>query len=100
MTALDAIKAHLNITDDADDELLDQQLAAAILHTAHLVEIIVDDEPVALSWDNAPADVRQAIMMLAGHWYENREATLVGVSAQATPFGYHDLLLAYRRWVF
>lgn len=95
MTALSALKAHLNITDDADDELLEQQLAAAISHTAGFVE---SNDP--LTWDNAPADVRQAILMIAAHWFENREATLVGVSAAPTPFGYHDLLLPFRRWVF
>ncbi len=95
MTALAALKAHLNIIGEHDDELLTSKLDAAIMHTAGHVE---SDDPI--TWDTAPADVRQAILMLAGHWYENREATLVGVPASVLPLGYHDLLLPYRRWIF
>ncbi len=95
MTALAALKAHLNIIDDADDGLLAEELDAAIVFTSHQIG---GEAPVA--WDTATADVRQAVLMLAGHWYENREAILVGVGAENVPLGYSDLLLAHRRWVF
>lgn len=95
MTALDALKAHLNILDDTDDDLLTGILAAAITFTSLHVG---GTEP--LTWDTAPADLRQAIMMLAAHWYENREGVLVGIRGEDLPFGFHEILLAYRRWVF
>lgn len=102
MTALAALKAHLNILDNADDELLTAKVEAAIAFTSHQIGALDPEtsEPVALSWDTAPADVREAILMLGAHWYENREAVLVGVGANMMPLGYHDLLLAHRRWVF
>jgi len=102
VTALDALKAHLNILDDTDDALLTDKIEAAVAFTSHHVGALDSDTgaPVALSWDTAPADVRQAILMLGAHWYENREATLIGIGGAETPIGYFDLLLAHRRWVF
>jgi hypothetical protein len=46
-----------------------------------------------------PAPVDEAIRQLAGHLYANREATLVGVTAQALPFGVLDLLTPYTPFV-
>lgn len=103
MTALAALKAHLNMLDaDHDDTLLTDKIEAAITFTSHHVGKLdaQTGDPVTLMWDTAPADVRQAILMLAAHWYENREATLIGIGGAETPIGYFDLLLAHRRWVF
>lgn len=36
--------------------------------------------------------VRQAIRMLVGHWYANREAVVTGTTATALPMAVHDLL--------
>ena len=95
-TALDAFKAHLNLGDgEASDDDLSLKLNAAIAHTGTFV-----DSTDPLTWDNAPAEIQQAILMLAAHWFENREATLIGLSAMPMPLGYFDLLLPYRRWVF
>ena len=49
---------------------------------------------------NIPAAVKEAVRQLAAHLYENREASLVGVTAQSLPFGTLDLLSSYRAWQF
>ena len=95
MTALDALKAQLNITDDADDALLEHKIAAA---EANLNRDLAADDPV--TYEAAPADLREAILLLAAHFYENREAVLVGVGAEELPFGYEHLIQSHRRWVF
>ncbi len=46
------------------------------------------------TWDAAPADLRQAVFLLAAHYYENRAEA--GGSAGAMPFGALVLLEAYR----
>ena len=51
-------------------------------------------------WTRAPAPLKEAVRQLAGHLYENREATLVGTGASALPFGVMDLLGPYRAWSF
>lgn len=89
MTPLDAFKAHLNITDDADDIVLGQSLDAA---TAWI------ERMTGGPLDPVPAPVAQATRMLAGSLFENREATIAGVSAQEVPFGVMDLLEPYRAW--
>lgn len=101
MTALAALKSHLNLTDLAasDDADLTLKLDAATLYTSDRVEIEGDDP---LSWDNAPADLRQAILMLAAHWYANRETVLLGITSASTPYGFDDLVRPYKPtpWVF
>jgi uncharacterized phage protein (predicted DNA packaging) len=87
------LKAHLNITTDDDDALLADKIAAASQWVASYIGGPVDD-------DETPAPVNEAIRQLAGHLYANREATLVGVTAQSLPFGFLDLLANYRAFAF
>ncbi len=47
-----------------------------------------------------PEDIRHAILMLIGHWYENREALLVGTIAKPIEMGVEALLSPYRMEVF
>ena len=42
--------------------------------------------------------IRQALQLLVGHWYENREAT--GTAKEQTAFSVHALLAPYRVEVF
>lgn len=91
--SLDSLKAHLNLTDDADDALLTDKFAAAAEWVAGYTGIPADDA-------NIPASVLEAVRQLAAHLYENREASLIGITAQALPFGLLDLLSPHREWVF
>ncbi len=46
-----------------------------------------------------PAAIKQAILLLVGHWYANREAVLVGSISKQVEFSVHALLTPYRvRW--
>ncbi len=95
MTALESLKAHLNILDDTDNSLLSDKLDAALAFTTR--QIGADEE---IAWETAPADIRQAVLMLAGWWYEQRESGLVEASAYSVPFGYIDIVLPHRNWTF
>lgn len=44
-----------------------------------------------------PAAIKQAIMLLAAHWYENREATIEGTTSIEIPFGVRALTRPYER---
>lgn len=90
---LDDLKLHLNLTLDDDDELLTSKLAAA---KAWITGYTASDVDAA----GTPAPVDEAVRQLAAHLYENREASLVGVTASAMPFGFLDLLAPYRAWSF
>lgn len=91
---LDAAKSHLNVTTDADDAVITIQIAAAELWIGRWLPV-----PLA-EMEEVPADLRQAVLMLVGHWYENREATIVGVNAEAIPFGVQEIIDAHREWSF
>lgn len=90
---LDQAKAHLNVTLDADDALITDKLAAA----KAWIGAYTASDPDA---DTAPAPIAEAVLQLAAHLYQNREASLVGVTAMALPFGFLDLLAPYRAFAF
>ncbi len=46
-------------------------------------------------YDGLPADLRQAVMLLAAHYYEYRDATALGEGCM--PFGVTSLVARYRR---
>jgi len=45
---------------------------------------------------DVPQEIKQAILLLAAHWYENREASIVGVSASTIPLAVDSILWNYR----
>jgi uncharacterized phage protein (predicted DNA packaging) len=92
--SLDDAKAHLNLGTDTDDTLLAGQIQAAEAYVSRWLTVPLADMTLV------PADLRQAVLMLVGHWYENREATLVGVSADEVPFGVQAIIDQHRAWAF
>lgn len=96
--ALADLKAHCNITGSGDDPVLSRFLAAAQAHVERLLGFKLNDAEELP--EGAPADLELAVLQLAADWYENREASLVGVSAMAIPFGVHQIVNEYRRYTF
>lgn len=92
--SVDEAKRHLNVTDDTDDVLLADKIAAAEAWIDRWLETPFAD------LDAVPADLKEAVLMLVGHLYENREATLVGITAEEIPFGVWDLITPHRAWSF
>ncbi|ELR66058.1 hypothetical protein C942_00500 [Photobacterium marinum] len=43
-----------------------------------------------------PAPIKQAVLLIVGNLYENREDTVMGVNAAMIPFGSKNLLTTYR----
>lgn len=46
-----------------------------------------------------PPEIKTALLMLIGHWYENREAVLVGTSSSPTSMAFDALLAPHRRLI-
>lgn len=46
----------------------------------------------------APDPLVQAMLLLIGHWYENREAAAIGQAASPLPFAVEALCATYRIW--
>lgn len=43
-----------------------------------------------------PDPIRQAILLLIGHWYENREAVVIGATPSEVPLAVGSLIAPYR----
>ncbi|MBY3070749.1 phage gp6-like head-tail connector protein [Rhizobium laguerreae] len=105
IVTLSLLKAHLSTDDLLDgnalgdlasgtDELLQHYLKAAEAWASGYLGLPLSDfEP------DVPGDIEQAILQMAAHLYQNREAALVGVNAYDLPFGIVDFLRKYRREV-
>ncbi len=91
------VKENLNIVSEADDALLTRQLKAAESHINRLLGFKME---VEFPDDTVPEDLKQAICQLVGHWYENRETSLVGVSIVEVPFSVREIVREYRNWSF
>lgn len=89
------LEDHLNLSNGSDSEFfLADKIAAAEAHIDSYLETpLAEHDPV-------PEPLKEAVRMLAGHLYENREATLVGITAQELPFGLFGLIAPYRKWCF
>ena len=101
-------KAQLNITDTSDDALITGKLYAVIdwvgryngqSYLTTLYGVTAADGTVTYA-PPIPAPVYEAILQIVAHLYANREASLVGVTAQALPLGALDLLMPFRAWGF
>ncbi|WP_163526618.1 head-tail connector protein [Halobacillus ihumii] len=49
-------------------------------------------------YETLPEDIGQAIHLLVSHFYENREAVIVGTSVVKIPFSIESLLYPYKGW--
>ena len=93
------VKMHLRVDGDEEDALIGGYLAAAKVHVAqHCDRKLVEADPVEPEEMSLTADVEQAILLLVGHWYANREAVAVGTIATAMPLAVERLLWYRKRF--
>lgn len=105
VTPLALLKAHARVgsqtfntttqafvdTPDPDDVLLQHYLDAA----EEWILNFVNGTPA----DLAAASLKQAAVMLAAYWFEQRE-TAIDMRIDAVPFGVLDLVAQHRKWSF
>lgn len=96
--ALDDLKQHCNVTDENSDLTLTRVLGAAKAHVERLLGFKLDDGDQFPA--GTPADLELAVLQLAADWFENREASLVGVAVQPIPFGVREIVNEYRVYTF
>lgn len=106
MLELDIIKQHVRLEPDfdEDDTLLDTYATAAHRYvenhagrTLYATEGEVVDDEHALVLDD---DLTTAMLLLIGHWYENREAVAMGTTATQVPMAVEALITPYRHFHF
>lgn len=79
-----------------------RQIPARITPYPNLQWPEAKDEPMAIrvkvqvGYADLPADLKSAALLLVGHFYENREAVVVGTAAPQVPMAYEALIQPYR----
>lgn len=97
MLDLDRVKVHLRVDGDDEDAVIQGYVEAAKAHVAmHCDRVLVETEPTLPDEMGLTPDVEQAVLLLVGHWYANREAVVVGTISSAVPLAV-DRLLWYRK---
>jgi len=91
---LDEFKDHARI--DFDD--MDTEIQAKVDAANEYVTGMIDLDEITTGWE-PPDDVKQAVLMIAAHWYENREDTYPG-SINEVPLDAQEILLNHRGWAF
>lgn len=96
------IKEQLNIdaADNSDDALLSRKISAAQDHVERLLGFKISERYGGVDQEAIPSALVEAVSQLAAHWYENREASVIGMSAGALPFGVQDIIREYREYSF
>lgn len=99
MIDLANVKMHLRVDGDEEDALIGGYVEAAKAHVEqHCDRKLVDADPVEPEEMGLTRDVEQAILLLVGHWYANREAVAVGTIATAMPLAVERLLWYRKRF--
>jgi uncharacterized phiE125 gp8 family phage protein len=58
---------------------------------------VVYQAGIAANASEVPQPIKQAILLLVAHWYENRTAVVVGTVSSEVQFAVNALLMPYRR---
>lgn len=97
------LKEQINFSADLgsdDDALLGRKIAAAQGYIERQLGFRIEERFGDAGEEEVPAVLVEAVSQLAAHWYENREASLIGVSAQDLPFGIWAIINEYREFTF
>ncbi len=91
IVTLEEFKARLGVTEDTDDAMLTDILEEAQTFVEGWLGYPIDP-------DNHPKDLRFAVSAQAAHMFENREATIVGVSVTEAPLSVQDIIANRRNY--
>lgn len=94
IVTVEDLKSHLRIENDIEDAVLSSKIEAASCY----IEQYIGKE--LTSFDPMPAAIKEAVRLLAGHYYANREATFADGRATPLPYGAIDLIEPFRVWKF
>jgi uncharacterized phage protein (predicted DNA packaging) len=94
MIELSLVKTHLRVDHGDEDALIQGYLDAALTHVEQHCDRVLVETPVLPEEMGLTKDVQQAVLLLVGHWYVNREAVASGLTEVPLAVG---RLLWYRK---
>lgn len=95
LITLTEFKNHARIMHNDEDADIQGKVDAANEYVSGLLDIDPDELPDY----EAPHEVKQAALMIAAHWLENRENTYPGAVLDV-PLDAQEILLNHRGWAF
>ncbi len=96
---LDLLKKHVRADDfTEDDEYLTHLLEAAETHICDATNRTSDELLELGGGESYPKDLVQAILLVAGHWYNQREAVASGTMTEV-PYTINAIVKRYRKLV-
>ncbi|RXT63048.1 head-tail connector protein [Pseudomonas syringae] len=99
MIDLARVKLHLKADGEEEDMLIAGYFEAAKSHVAmHCDRELVETAPTGPEQMGFTPDVEQAVLLLVGHWYANREAVVIGTISTAVPLAVDRLLWPRKRF--
>ena len=91
---------HLNLVDSGDQAVCARLVDAAQDHMERQLGFKITTRFGGVGQEAIPESLKQAVLLLGGHWFENREGTLVGVTAQALPYGVTEIIGDFRDYTY
>lgn len=88
---LEDAKRHLRVDFYDDDMLIDRKIQSAQAHIESWLGYAIEDR-----FEEPPADLHEAVLSLMAHLFENREASVVGVTITSAPLSVRDVISARR----
>lgn len=96
MLTLELLKRQVNVDFDNDDEYLLHLLDAAVAHTRTATARTEDELNEIGGGHEWPAPLQHAALMLASHWYNQREA-VASTAMSEVPLSFEALVKPYRK---
>lgn len=95
---LERAKTHLRVVDDGEDEYIAALITAAREYAEkYQNRVFVSSDPEVET--ETPGELeKSAMLLLIGHWYENRESVVIGNTVTEIPLSAKHLLTFNRRW--
>lgn len=103
IVTVEQLKEQIGWSDDlgtADDALMTRKISGAQDHIERLLGFKIEATYGGADQEPVPPALVEAVCQLAAHWFENREASIVGVTAMVMPFGVEAIVNEYREYSF
>jgi len=103
--AIDLARVRRQLRMDPDYTAEDEDLEDLIKEAKAYIEMrcdrkLIEDaaEPISPEQMKMTPDIERAALMLAGHWYANREAVVVGATSAEVEMGVDRILQFHKRY--
>lgn len=93
IVTLSEVKQHLRIMHDDEDTLITDKIDAAQSAIEQMLGYTITDR-----FETVPADLKEAVRQLTAHMFENREASVIGLSTAILPLGVSTIVQNRRDW--